>query len=177
MGDQPHRRERIKEGSSSARISSGINHIIDRRSTPGSMTSSSEVADIIVGGAAGSTTSTEEDQGRIFVRRKSEAGSRTSSSEEQQDQPHRQKRIKVGSRLPGPAAGSTTSSSEDPEELLHRPTKKGRSSTSVPGPTAPQVPSDPGRIFPHFEPIVKENNLRLEKESDLMLEKISSLRL
>ena len=83
--------------------------------------------------------------------------------------------------------------SEDPEELLHHPTEKGRSSTSVPGPTEPQVLSDPGRTFPHFGPIVKEkqpevgkekqdevgkeSNLRLEKRSNLRLEKKSNLRM
>ena len=154
-GDQPHRRERTKVGSSSARISSMINHVIDRGSTARSRTSSSKVADISVRGAAGSTTSTKEGQGRISVRRRSAAGSRTSSSEEQQPQAHRRKRIREGSRLHGPAAGSTTSSPEDPAELLHRPTEKGRSSTSAPGPTTPPVPSDLGGIFSHFGPVVK----------------------
>ena len=131
------------------------------------------MADIIVGGAAGSTTSTEEDQGWIFVRKGSAERLMTSSSEKQQDQPHRRKRIKEGSRLPGPAAGSTTLSSEDPGELLHRTTEKGRSSTSVPAPTAPQVPSDPG----HFGPIVKEKQPEVVQEKQPEIGNENNLRL
>ena len=67
-------------------------------------------------------------------------------------------------RLQGSAAGSTTSSSEHRGELLHHPTEQGRSSTSVPGPTEPQVPSDPGRIVPHFGPIGKEKQHEVGKE-------------
>ena len=62
------------------------------------------------------------------------------------------------------AAGSATSSSEDPGELLHRPTEKETLFTSVSGPTAPQVPPDPGHIFPLFGPIVKENQPEAVKE-------------
>ena len=32
------------------------------------------------------------------------------------------------------------------------------------GPTEPQVPSDPDRIFPHFGPIAKEKQLEVVKE-------------